>query len=48
MWIRIYDILEENGINTMLANSYKTKIITAEAKKIKSDKHDARILSLDC
>jgi transposase len=43
MWMRIHDILEENGIDTMLANPYKTKII-AEAK-IKSDKLDARILS---
>ncbi|MGD9534987.1 MAG: transposase [Candidatus Nitrosocosmicus sp.] len=43
MWIRIHDTLEENGIDTILANPYKTKII-AEAK-IKSDKLDARILS---
>jgi transposase len=42
-WIRIHDTLEENGIDTILANPYKTKII-AEAK-IKSDKLDARILS---
>jgi transposase len=35
--------VEENGIDTILANPYKTKII-AEAK-IKSDKLDARILS---
>ena len=39
MWIRIHDTLEENGIDTILANPYKTKII-AEAK-IKSDKLDA-------
>jgi transposase len=45
MWMRIHDTLEENGIDTLLANPYKTKIITAEAKKIKSDKLDARILS---
>ena len=43
MWMRIHDNLEENGIDTKLANPYKTKII-AEAK-IKSDKLDARILS---
>ena len=43
MWIRIHDTLEENGIDTKLANPYKTRII-AEAK-IKSDKLDARILS---
>ena len=36
MWIRIHDTLEENGIDTILANPYKTKII-AKAK-IKSDK----------
>ena len=39
MWMRIHDTLEENGIDTKLANPYKTKII-AEAK-IKSDKLDA-------
>ena len=43
MWMRIHDTLEENGIDTILANPYKTKII-AEAK-IKLDKLDARILS---
>src|SRR3954466_7842665 len=43
MWIRIHDTLEDNGIDTVLANPYKTKII-AEAK-IKSDKLDAIILS---
>ena len=32
--------MEENGIDTKLANPYKTRII-AEAKKIKSDKLDA-------
>ena len=43
MWMRIHDTLEENEIDTILANPYKTRII-AEAK-IKSDKLDARILS---
>ena len=43
MWIRIHDTLEENGIDTILTNPYKTKII-AEAK-IKSDKLDAKILA---
>ncbi|MFZ0326593.1 MAG: transposase [Nitrososphaeraceae archaeon] len=43
MWIRIHDTLEDNGINAVLANPYKTRII-AEAK-IKSDKLDARILA---
>ncbi|MGD9534309.1 MAG: hypothetical protein AB7V56_11120 [Candidatus Nitrosocosmicus sp.] len=40
MWIRIHDTLEENGIDTVLANPYKTKIIATDAK-IKSDKLDA-------
>jgi transposase len=43
IWIRIHDTLEENGIDTILANPYKTKII-AEAK-MKSDKLDAKILA---
>ena len=43
MWIRIHDTLEDNGINTVLTNPYKTRII-AEVK-IKSDKLDARILA---
>jgi transposase len=43
MWMRIHDTLKDNGIDTILANTYKTKII-AQAK-IKSDKLDARILS---
>jgi transposase len=43
MWMRVHDTLEDNGIDTILANTYKTKII-AQAK-IKSDKLDARILS---
>ena len=43
MWMRIHDTLEENGIDTILANPYKTRII-AEAR-IKSDKLDARILA---
>ncbi len=43
MWIRIHDTLEENGIETLLANPYKTRII-AEAR-IKSDKLDASVLA---
>ena len=46
MWMRIHDTLEDNGIDTLLANPYKTKII-AQAK-IKSDKLDACILSKIC
>lgn len=41
MWMRIHDTLEDNGIDTILANTYKTKII-AQAK-IKSDKLDAHV-----
>jgi transposase len=43
MWMRIHDTLEDNGIDTILANTFKTKIIAQS--KIKSDKLDARILS---
>jgi transposase len=43
MWMRIHDVLEENGIETVLANPVKTKLI-AQAK-IKSDKLDSRILA---
>ena len=27
MWMRIHDTLEDNGIDTILANTYRTKII---------------------
>jgi transposase len=43
MWIRLHDTLEEHGIETVLANTLKTKIISQA--KIKSDKLDARILA---
>ena len=46
MWMRIHDTLEDNGIDTILANTYKTKII-AQAK-IKSDKLDAHVYYLIC
>jgi transposase len=46
MWMRIHDTLEDNGIDTILANTFKTKII-AQAK-IKSDKLDSRIYYLIC
>ena len=42
MWMRIHDTLEDNGIDTILANPYKTKII-AQAK-IKSDKLDVILI----
>ncbi len=41
-WIRLHDTLEDNGINTLLANSLKTKII-AQAK-LKDDKIDSNVL----
>jgi len=41
-WIRIHDMLEDNGIDTILANPVKTKII-AKAK-LKNDKADSNIL----
>jgi len=43
MWIRIHDVLEENGIDTVLAHPLKTRMI-AEAR-IKSDKLDSRVLA---
>lgn len=42
-WIRIHDVLEENGINTLLANPIETKAI-AKAR-IKDDKIDSNILA---
>lgn len=41
-WIRIHDTLEDNGIDTLLANPVKTKTI-AKAK-LKNDKTDSNIL----
>ena len=41
-WIRLHDTLEDNGINTLLANSLKTKVI-AQAK-LKDDKIDSNVL----
>ena len=41
-WIRLHDTLEDNGINTLPANSLKTKII-AQAK-LKDDKIDSNVL----
>ncbi len=42
-WIRIHDMLEENGINTLLANPVETKVI-AKAR-LKDDKIDSNILA---
>ncbi len=43
MWMRIHDTLEDHGIDTVLANPVKTKMV-AEAK-IKNDRLDSRILA---
>jgi transposase len=43
MWMRIHDTLEDHGIDTVLANPVKTKMI-AQAK-IKNDRLDSRILA---
>jgi transposase len=34
MWIRIHDTLEENGIDTILANPYKTKKIYDKGRSV--------------
>jgi len=43
LWIRLYDSLEDHGVQVVLSNPSKTRLI-AEAK-VKSDKVDARILA---
>lgn len=43
LWLNIYDKLEDNGIQCVLANPMKTKAIASA--RIKSDKIDARILA---
>jgi transposase len=42
-WYRTHDVLEENGINTLLANPLKTRII-AQAR-LKDDKLDSNVLA---
>ena len=42
LWIRIYDFLEEHGIQVVLSNPSKTRLI-AEAR-VKTDKVNARSL----
>ncbi|MEM3118272.1 MAG: transposase, partial [Nitrososphaerales archaeon] len=42
-WIRMHDMLEENGINTLLANPVQTKAI-AKAR-LKDDKIDSNMLA---
>jgi transposase len=43
MWLRIYEALEENGVEVKLANPAKTKAIASA--RIKTDKLSARILA---
>ena len=42
-WIRLHDILEDNGIDVILAHPAKTKII--DQAKLKNDKLDSEILA---
>jgi hypothetical protein len=42
MWLRIYEALEENGVDEKLANPAETKAIASAT--IKTDKLSARIL----
>ena len=43
LWVKLYDVVEEHGLEVVLSNPYKTRLI-AEAR-IKIDKLDARILA---
>jgi len=43
LWIRLYDSLEDHGVQVVLSNPSKTRLI-AEAR-VKTDKVDARILA---
>jgi len=43
LWMKLYDAIEEHGLEAVLSNPYKTRLI-AEAR-IKTDKLDARILA---
>jgi transposase len=43
LWMKLYDVIEEHGLEAVLSNPYKTRLI-AEAR-IKTDKLDARILA---
>ena len=40
-WIRLHDMLEENGAETILANPVKTRLI-ADAR-VRTDSLDARV-----
>lgn len=43
LWLRIYEALEDHGVEVKLANPYKTKAIASA--RIKTDKLSARILA---
>jgi transposase len=43
LWVRLYDVLEERGVQVVLSNSSKTRLI-AEAK-VKTDKVNAMVLA---
>jgi transposase len=43
LWTKLYDMIEEHGLEAVLSNPYKTRLI-AEART-KTDKLDARILA---
>jgi len=43
LWMKLYDAIEARGLETVLSNPYKTRLI-ADAR-IKTDKLDARILA---
>lgn len=43
LWMKLYDAIEAHGLEAVLSNPYKTRLI-AEAR-IKTDKLDARILA---
>ena len=48
-WIRLHDTLEDNGIDTVLANPIKTKIIAqAKLKDDKVDSNETRGLLFYC
>lgn len=43
LWVKLYDAIEERGLEAVLSNPYKTRLI-AEAR-IKTDKPDVRVLA---
>ncbi len=43
LWLRIYEAMEDHGVEVKLANPYKTKAIASA--RIKTDKLSARVLA---